>query len=152
MAAELYIHEVEASPLHGSPAEVIEEGDFVTTLPGGEVKPADLAAGDSVDGVVPRRERGDILRENPYDYGPEQYDPDEDFVPFYQLEDASVITKMAIEAGEQLEMFEEVALGVGDDGEVYAFKPSNAKAATDVVGKVLEAAGKDEPIRIRVGL
>ena len=149
MAAEIYVKEVQASPLNAKEAgEVIEEGDFVTAHAGGELTVTDPETDGLPDGVVPNRERGPHLREHVQDYGPVQYDEGEGPVPFYQIEDGSLLTEEALTASETIEVFEEVALDA-DGGAVPA---DSGAAVTEAVGTALRYAEAGDGVHVRVGL
>ena len=150
MAAELYVKEVQHSPLHGTPTVVIEEGDFVTISSGGEVALADPANGDDVDGIVPTRQRGDVLREHEEDYGPKEYDPadGDDFVPFYQLVEGAELTQHALTAAEAVDMYDGVAL----DSNLDAVPASSADAETGELGTALTQADVGDGVAVRIGL
>lgn len=145
MAAEIYIKEVQSSPLNAVEAtEVIEEGDLVTTDDGGYVSKADPAV-DEVDGIVPNRQRGPHIREHVQDYAPIQYDAGDGPVPFYQLEDAM---ELRLAAGEEVETFEEVAF----DADQHFVPADSDDAETDAVGTALGHAEVGDDLIVRVGL
>ena len=149
MAADIYIKEAQASPLNAVAAtEVIEEGDMVSVMAGGDVKVADPANGDAVDGIVPNRERGPQLREHAQDYSPEQYEAGEGPVPFHQLEDGMELTAQALDAAAEIQMYNDVAL----DANLDAVPASRADAATDAIGAALNYAVAGDGGRVRVGL
>ena len=145
--ADIYIKEAKSSPLHGTPNEVIEEGDFITTVGGGYVEVADPTE-DDIDGIVPVRQRGDVIREHEEDYGPKEYDPadDDDFVPFQQLESGAELTHRALEAAAEIEMFEDVAL----DASLDAVPATSADAETDALGMALQHADAGEYLHARL--
>ena len=150
MSAEIYIRQVEKSNLNGAEAaETLEEGDMVTLQAGGSVAKADPAAGDDVDGIIPHRMRGPQLREHSQDYSPVEYEAGEGPVPFYQLEPGAELTENAAYAGEEIEMFEDVAL----DGDLNVVSADSAGAETDAIGKALRyAAGEGDPCPVRLEL
>jgi len=149
MAADIYIKEAQASPLNAVAAtEVIEEGDMVSVMAGGDVKVADPANGDAVDGIVPNRERGPQLREHAQDYTPKQYDVGEGPVPIYQLEEAAELTRDAVTAAVDISQWEAVAL----DANFEAVPASSADAVTDALGRAIHYAVAGDGVTIRLGL
>lgn len=149
MTAELYIKEVEKSPLNGAEAaEVVEEGDFVVTENGGGVRPFDPVADGLPDGIVPHRERGPHIREHEQDYSEVQYEVGEGPVPFYQFEDGSELTDLALEAAEGVEQFEAVAFDA--DGTVVPAESEDAE--TESFGSALQYAAVGEGLHARLGL
>lgn len=150
MAAERYIRLVNSSPLHANEAgEVIEEGDFVYLNPSdGKVYVADPSGSRPVDGIVPRRERGDVLREHAEDYGAKQYSAGEGPVPVYQLEDGAELPRDALTASEQVSQFEEVAF----DSNLAVVPSSSGNAASATLGTALNDAASDEDVAVRLGL
>lgn len=150
MAAERYIKEIQHSPVYANEAgEVIEEGDFVYFSEGDQkAYVADPGNGKPILGVVPRRERGDVLREHAQDYTPKQYDVGEGPVPIYQLEEAAELTRDAVTAGVDISQWEAVAL----DANFEAVPASSADAVTDALGRAVHYAVAGDGVTIRLGL
>lgn len=149
MAADIYVKEAQSSPLNAVEAgEVIDEGAFISLNSGGNAVNADPGNGAPVHGIVPHRERGPQIREDVQDYSPVQYEAGEGPVPFHQLEDGMELTAQALEAAEQISMWEEVAL----DGSLNAVPASSANAVSDALGRALQDAASGEGVHVRVGL
>lgn len=147
MAAEIYTKEFLHSPLHGTEAsEVIKEGDFVDIAVGGAVSVADTSGGDMPDGIVPRRQRGDVLREHEEDYGPKQYDVGDEFVPFYPFESGGKLTAQAVEAAEEVKFHEPVAFDANAD----VVPAGSGSATTDAFGVALGYAESGEGVSVKL--
>jgi hypothetical protein len=149
MASEIYVKEVEASPENAvEAASVLDEGVLVTTVPGGAVDVPDVTAGDEVVGIVPHRMRGPQLREDDEDYSPVQYEVGEGPVPFYGLHEGMKLTRQALDAAEELQVYDEVAL----DANLDAVPAGSAAAETNALGKALHYADAGEGVSVRIGL
>lgn len=149
MAAEIYVKEVEKSPLNAREADsTLQEGDFVTLVGGGDVDSPDVTGTDTVDGIIPHRERGPHIREHEEDYSDVQYESGEGPVPFYQLEDGMELTAQAATAGASVSMFDEVAF----DSNLDVVPANDAAAETDAFGRALRDAADGEGVHVRVGL
>jgi|APHM01.1.fsa_nt_gi hypothetical protein len=147
MAAELYVKEPHESALNAvQAAEIVQEGDIVHLLAGGEVKPANVSGSDTADAIVPHRERGPQIREDDEDYSAVQYEQNEGPVPIYMFHDGLKLTEQALVAAEAVQMFEEVALDANRD-----VVPSGSGAAeTGALGIALRDAEVDEGVHVRL--
>ena len=148
MAADIFIKEAMRSPLNGvEAAETLEGGDFIAVQNGGDLAKADPVAGE-VDGIIPHRQRGPQLREHVQDYEPKQYDEGDGPVPFHQLETGMELTRQALTAAEEIEMFEAVAL----DADGYAVPATSEDAEYDLGAKALGHAEYGDGVAVRIGL